>query len=305
MKRVTKTNIVFTTIILVYMIMANLLQILPFSIGANILVIIPEVIILLTAIGTCKLLGNISVNEMELSPLSFTTSVKCMLLGLSLLPSAWCISAITSLINGNAVSSTAQRMSSNPVILNIILMALIPAAFEEIVFRGIFFGTYKKRNPFGAIFLSALLFGLMHMNINQFSYAFLIGIVLATVDYVTGSVWAGFIIHFVINAVNVLLMYVQNSATNELKDSAAYVSANSVSKTEMYLIFAAIIIVSLIVSIILFYSIAKENRGIASIRLIFTKENRNKYRDEGKFFDGYLILGIAICVLYMIYHLIR
>ena len=74
-----------------------------------------------------------------------------------------------------------------------------------LVFRGIVFGNMRKiMNVPQAVFLSALLFGLIHFNIVQFVYAFLLGLVLAAFMYKSGHVYAAMIGHITANAFAVI-----------------------------------------------------------------------------------------------------
>ena len=53
------------------------------------------------------------------------------------------------------------------------MMALFGPFCEEFCFRGVVYRGYlKSGNVTGAVLLSSLLFGLMHMNFNQAPYAF-------------------------------------------------------------------------------------------------------------------------------------
>lgn len=91
---------------------------------------------------------------------------------------------------------------------NLLFVAVMPAVSEEIACRGTFFGTFRKHSLWGSILMSALFFGLLHMNWNQFSYAFVIGAVFAMTIVATGSIWSGMIMHFVFNAHSVIMLEV-------------------------------------------------------------------------------------------------
>ena len=83
--------------------------------------------------------------------------------------------------------------------------AILSPIMEELVFRGIVFGNMRKiMNVPQAVFLSALLFGLIHFNIVQFVYAFLLGLVLAAFMYKSGHVYAAMIGHITANAFAVI-----------------------------------------------------------------------------------------------------
>lgn len=313
MKRVTKTNVMFTSIILVYIIMIFTIRLVPAKINYNVLLVLPEAVILLTALVVCFLLKIESLKEAEFRVVSFGTCAKSFLLAFLCIPLISVINLISSLINGNATADTMTRMQQSPMWLSIILIAFIPAVVEEFVFRGLVFGNYKKRNPWKGVLLSALLFGLMHLNINQFSYAFVLGIVLALLNYATGSLIPSIILHFTINANSVVLSYLSSDFTNNEAiqkavssgDTSSTVNRFANSEFMAYLIsiamIAAIVAVSTTFAVLLFASICKSNRGIKSVKNIFKKDMRTSYADEGKYFDGYLILGICICILFILY----
>ena len=97
-------------------------------------------------------------------------------------------------------------------LFGILSVAILPAICEEFVHRGLILrGTssvigYKK-----AILLSSLLFGLMHLNISQFFYATVLGLLMGLVATMTRSIWPATIIHFCNNFINVFLSYAESS----------------------------------------------------------------------------------------------
>lgn len=86
--------------------------------------------------------------------------------------------------------------------------AVLPGICEEFLNRGIILrglrDTFKDRT---AIIISALLFGLMHANIEQTLYTFVGGIILALLTVKTRSIFPAMIIHFVNNGVNVFISH--------------------------------------------------------------------------------------------------
>ena len=86
---------------------------------------------------------------------------------------------------------------------------------DEFIFRGLIFNGYKRRNPFMAILLSAALFGLIHMNINQFSYAFVIGVIFGFMVYATGSLLPSILSHFIINGTSVVISHLSVDSATE------------------------------------------------------------------------------------------
>lgn len=95
-------------------------------------------------------------------------------------------------------------------VLSIIVLALLPAIFEELIFRGIILnGLVKSLGEVGAIFMSALLFSLMHASLQQLLYTFILGIILGWIATRTGSTFSSMIVHFLNNAIVVTISFIQ------------------------------------------------------------------------------------------------
>ncbi len=98
-----------------------------------------------------------------------------------------------------------ENFYGSTLMLELIGSAILSPIMEELVFRGIVFGNFRKITSTGtAIFLSAFLFGLVHFNMVQFIYAFLLGIVLALFMYKSGHMYAAMVGHITANAFAVL-----------------------------------------------------------------------------------------------------
>ena len=76
-----------------------------------------------------------------------------------------------------------------PLIVSIIVFALFPAIYEELIFRKLILQFLRKRFPdLTAILLSSLLFAVFHLNIPQGITAFIFGIFLAVIAIRTRSI---------------------------------------------------------------------------------------------------------------------
>ena len=92
----------------------------------------------------------------------------------------------------------------------LILVALLPAIAEEYVFRGCVARAFARKGYVFAVFMSALLFAIMHGSPLQLVHQFLIGVVCAVLFFATRSLWPPIILHFLNNAIALVLGYVQN-----------------------------------------------------------------------------------------------
>ena len=82
--------------------------------------------------------------------------------------------------------------------------SLVIPALEEAAFRGLLL---RRLRPYGerfALVASALCFGLFHGNLNQFFYAFLLGLVLAELALSTGCLWQAVLLHALVNLFSIL-----------------------------------------------------------------------------------------------------
>lgn len=92
------------------------------------------------------------------------------------------------------------------------IVGLLAPLSEELVFRGAILRELLKwkENPWIGIFISAMLFSLVHMNPVQMPHAFLVGILLGWLYYRTDSIIPGVIWHWVNNTI----AYVMYNLTN-------------------------------------------------------------------------------------------
>ena len=93
-------------------------------------------------------------------------------------------------------SGSSQIMN---IVYIVITFALLPAITEEFIFRGVVLSEYSDYGIFTPFLMSAIMFSMVHFNLNQFIVYLYCGIVLAYVVYVTRSVWAAMLLHFLNN----------------------------------------------------------------------------------------------------------
>lgn len=92
-------------------------------------------------------------------------------------------------------------------IISIIMVGIVPGLVEEMFFRGILLNGFEKNySEKKAILVSALLFGIMHLNPWQFVTAFIMGIVLAWVYIKTKSIILCIYMHIFNNMVGVITL---------------------------------------------------------------------------------------------------
>lgn len=113
-----------------------------------------------------------------------------------------------------AAATTEKMLNADSIgglLLNLLVIALIPAIGEELTFRGVLQqGLTRKMNPHAAIILSAAIFSFIHFQFYGFLPRMFLGILLGYMFYVSGSLWTSITMHFVNNGTAVLLYYLNN-----------------------------------------------------------------------------------------------
>jgi membrane protease YdiL (CAAX protease family) len=92
--------------------------------------------------------------------------------------------------------------SDVPVFVAFLSIAIIPALCEELVFRGVMMPLLAKmtRNIHAAVWITAFLFSLIHMQFYGFLPRMIMGALLGYFVVWSGSLWSSILAHFVNNA---------------------------------------------------------------------------------------------------------
>lgn len=93
----------------------------------------------------------------------------------------------------------AQTMGSIAPAARFLLVAILPAIGEEVIFRGFFYKKLARFGPAAYIFVSAFFFSTFHATINQMLYAFALGCVFAWIVWYTKTLAYSMLLHFIIN----------------------------------------------------------------------------------------------------------
>lgn len=128
--------------------------------------------------------------------------------------------AVSSLFNGmlafsgynfnyGSSATDPSYYSIGNLFLQLLLVGVLPALCEEFLHRGILLQGTKHIGFKKSILISSLLFALLHFNIEQVSYAFVIGLILGFVSVVAKNIWPAIIIHFVNNSIATYLEFAE------------------------------------------------------------------------------------------------
>lgn len=187
---------------------------------------------------------------------------------------------------------TVSLTDGNPL-RNLLVYALLPAAAEELLNRGLLLNAYvRTAGRRRAVLLSALLFGLFHMNLDQFAYTFIFGLFLCLVMTATGSIFACIAGHFTLNMISVLLATLSTDETDLTQITLVG------TQTSLVLITLLVLVTAALVFAVSFRQLLALGCGEEAFRRSFTESVRTGRPD--RIVTSELVFAVLICILYMV-----
>jgi hypothetical protein len=108
--------------------------------------------------------------------------------------------------NDRQIAAFLRTDSVFGMVINLVVVAALPALFEEVCFRGalqrILISIFK--NPWTGIVVTGILFSAFHMQFQGFLPRMFLGILLGASCWYSGSLWTSIIAHFVYNGIQVV-----------------------------------------------------------------------------------------------------
>lgn len=156
-------------------------------------------------------------------------------------------------------SESVLTMSS--FVLQVVTVAVLPAICEETLHRGLLLKGYSSLGIKKAVIISSLLFGLTHLNINQFFYATVLGFIIAVSVIISKNIIPAIIIHFMNNFLSVYFSYATKNnwfGAGLYRFMTNFVSSNNLISFFITNCFVLITLVSCIVA--LFAMLLKQTR---------------------------------------------
>ena len=143
--------------------------------------------------------------------LTLAAGLTCVAAGISAQPVASLINVpVLMFLDSRGLMSAAVIDAPDSVkslLIGILVVALLPAIFEEVLMRGIVLYSMERDGYRFTMFVSAFLFALLHNSLSNFAGVFFLGVVLCYIVWTTQSLLAGIITHFSFNATAMLLSF--------------------------------------------------------------------------------------------------
>lgn len=222
-----------------------------------------------------------------------------ILFGYMMVPTMLLLNYISMLFATNKIQETTSELIQFPFLMQILFIAVIPACVEEFVFRGIFYHSYRKNGILGSALLSGFIFGIVHLNINQFIYAFMLGVVFALLVEATGSMFASMLAHFAINTYSIIMLQLIPRALVANADSASIIRESTIATTLMAICMLGILAIAFgTIAFVIFRKLAQHNN-----RWEYFKDqmHRGLRKQNGeRFITVPLAITLVACMAFMI-----
>ena len=224
-----KTNISYLIMIIVSILFSIGLPVLMIRYELNISIIannfICEMLILLPAIIMILITRDKFSALIPFRRIKLSSFLMVILYTFLLFPLVSLVNSISMLFVDNTVMQVSDSILSMPMWQMFLSIGLFGPFVEEVVFRGVILHSFQRTGLIvSSIIWSSVMFGVMHLNFNQFAYAAIIGIMFSLLVEATGSVLSSFIAHALFNSTEVLIMF---SSAEILSDSEEALSEMS------------------------------------------------------------------------------
>lgn len=316
MYKSTKVGWYFLFAVAVYLGLGYILPLLPFDVQSvnfsyffgQLSILIPVLVYIICTKGDC-------IRAIHLKKIKIENALIVVIISWLCMPVASFLNVISMMFAQNHVAASIDSLVDNSFIVNIVMIAVVPAILEEIAYRGIVFYGLRQYGIVAAAVVSGVLFGLNHMNLNQFLYAAFLGIMLALMDEASDSIFASMIMHFVFNINTVILIqiykivpYLEKISGEDMSELAGQ-TQDAVTSIENYslntkltllAVYGVFAIVAVFINYKLYVWYAKRNGRLEHIKESFRKAASGfALTEDGRIVSAPMILGIFVCVSLM------
>ena len=262
--------------------------------------VVSQIFILIPALLYALVCRKHFPRELSYKPLKPIDALLSLLTGYALIPMVLFIGNLSMLFATNHLQESADGLLQYPFVVQLIIVAVIPPMVEEFVFRGLFYHSYKEQGVFAGALMSGFIFGLFHLNINQFCYAVVMGVVFAYMVEATGSMWSAIIAHFAVNTYSIGMMaiarYLSNISTEfqgqyeQAQQAASQMSTGAVISQLVTL--AGTAACFMFFAILMIRKMAKRNNRLGNIT--------DRSGSIKKLITIPVIITALVCILYMV-----
>ena len=157
---------------------------------------------------------------------------------------------------------TTVDYSFGTFLVQIMTVAILPAICEETAHRGLLLNGLSRLGVVKALMLSSIMFGLMHLSIQQFFYTTILGFIIGLAVVISQSIWPGVIIHFMNNFLSTYFTFAAannwpGASIPQTLTAYLYSGGGGLSFLLSTIIFLSVLVILIV---LLFFSLLKQTR---------------------------------------------
>lgn len=176
------------------------------------------------------------------------------------------LTQLIGVLKGSPVNNTILEIATTSNLpVNFFIMVICAPIAEEFVFRKLLVDRTVKYGEGVAVLFSGLMFGLFHGNLNQFAYAFTLGVCFAFIYVKTGKIIYSILMHMIINFMGsilsvLVLKFVGQGFMDALNDTTLLIPymMENLPRVIIYFMYAFVLLGISFAGIILFAVNAKK-----------------------------------------------
>lgn len=243
-------------------------------------IVISEILFLVIPTAVYFLVTKLPVKKtLRLNALSFPAIMISFIIGILIFPMSLFLANLSQLFFHNYLQDAFVSMQSMPLLGFIGTIAVTPAICEELTMRGVLFSGYSKIDIKKAALMNGLFFGIIHLNLQQFFYAFVIGVIFTYMVHATKSLYSSMIAHFACNGISALISYfAMKSGVNNANAQVGNINSLSLDVKIIMLVILFIIFAACLVCV---GFLIKSLYNISNIRTINDRIETNIEAADG------------------------
>ncbi|WP_291578779.1 CPBP family intramembrane glutamic endopeptidase [Clostridium sp. UBA6640] len=207
-------------------------------------------------------------DTLKLNKLPLKDIILIILLAIVCQPLVMGLSGISSIISPNSFSNAiANPVSETSMLLTIFFIGVVPAIFEELVYRGVILSGYDNVSIKTAAIFSGLYFAYMHLDIQRLLYTLALGILFGYLVRITKSIYSSMLCHFLVNSIQMVFLKVVMSKSEQVDSAAQSIKDLPGSKQITTIITLIVMIVVGLLLTKLIMNKLKKNHSLDSVEL--------------------------------------
>ena len=228
--------------------------------------IVIYVLLFIPVITYTKIKGDSFFEVCKFKKIKVSTVLLTVLLTIVSCPMYIFANLLSQLFVPNVMAQSMNEILDGSTALALVATTVLAPICEEMICRGFFQNRLKKVLPFMAsAIVSGLMFGALHLNLNQLCYGFVLGVIFAYVNRASGTVITSMIMHFLINCGNMLMLIAMQGAAQangqDLGQIAETARANKSVMLSSISFYGVLAIVAFFLARLIIKAIAKREQG--------------------------------------------